>query len=302
MKVSTVIPAYNAAGTIAQALDSALAQNCPNHEIIVVNDGSTDSTASVLKRYSDRIRVVDQSNRGAAAARNTGIARAQGKYIAFLDSDDIWLPTKLNTMVAAFEQNPGASLAFSEFATFSKPGVKCEYSTLGHAPSMRELMELLPPILTSTWIVKRDTLERIGGFCETFAGQGYEDAWMLLLLRELGEFVYVPENLTAYRVRKTDENADKYAAGLRVFIALAKSRYGTKGRSLVRNARNMHCRFLLSKLAHQMDQGKRLAALSTLARMATLRPAYFFEASFLERLRLPQNTKRVVQLLTGTRR
>jgi hypothetical protein len=124
---------------------------------------------------------------------------------------------------------------------------------------------------------------------------------MLLLFRELGEFVYVPERLTDYCVRKNDENRDKYAAGLRVFIALAKSRYGTKGRSLVRGARNMHWRFLLSKVAHQMDHGERLAALSTLARIATLRPAYFLEPVFLRRLRLPKNTRRVVQLVTGAR-
>jgi hypothetical protein len=166
---------------------------------------------------------------------------------------------------------------------------------------MRELMELLSPILTSTWIVRKDTLERTARFCEAFGGQGYEDAPMLLLFRELGEFVYVPERLTVYCVRKNDENRDKYAAGLRVFIALAKSRYGTKSRSLVRGARNMHWRFLLSKVAHQMDHAEHLAALSTLARIATLRPAHFLEPVFLRRLRLPKNTRRVVQLVTGAR-
>jgi glycosyltransferase involved in cell wall biosynthesis len=302
MKVSTVMPAYNAEHTIAQALDSALVQNCPDYEIIVVNDGSTDSTASILERYRDRVRIVNQANQGAAAARNTGIAYAKGKYIAFLDSDDLWLPGKLNTMVAALEQNPSASLAFSEYGTISDAGEEYRNSSLGHAPTMWELMELLPPILTSTWIVRKDTLERTGGFCETFAGQGYEDAWMLLLLRELGEFVHVPERLTFYRIRETDENGDKYAAGLRVFIALARNRYGTKSRSLVRSATNMHCRFLLSKVAHQMDQGERLAALSTLARIGALRPAYFLEPAFLGRLRLSQNTRRVLQLVTGARR
>jgi glycosyltransferase involved in cell wall biosynthesis len=303
MKVSTVIPAYNAECTIAQALDSALAQDCPDHEIIVVNDGSTDGTASILERYRDRIRIVNQANQGAAAARNTGIAHAGGKYIAFLDSDDLWLPGKLNTMIAALEQNPGASLAFSEFTTFIKPGVECKHSALGHAPSMRELMESLPPILTSTWVVKRDILESTGGFCETFKGaQGYEDSWMLYLLRELGEFIYVPNRFTLYRVHDDEENADKYAPGLPIFTALAKSRYGAKSSSVIRNMRNMHCRFLLSKLAHQMDRREHLAALFTLLRIATLRPVYFFGPIFLGRLRLPHNAKRVLQLVTGAKR
>ena len=302
MKVSTVIPAYNAECTIAQALDSALAQNCPDHEIIVVNDGSTDNTAIILERYCERVRIVNQANQGAAAARNTGIAHAKGKYIAFLDSDDFWMPGKLNTMIAALEQNPGASLAFSEFTTFSKPGVEGEQSALGHAPSMQELMESLPPILTSTWVVNRNILKETGGFCETFKGAGYEDSWMLYLLRELGKFVYVPNRFTLYRVYEDEENADKYAPGLPIFTALAKSRYGAKSSAVIRNMKNMHCRFLLSKLAHQMDRGERAAALFTLGRIARLRALYFCGPVFLGRLRLPHNAKRFLKLVGGTRR
>jgi glycosyltransferase involved in cell wall biosynthesis len=302
IKASTVIPAYNAERTIAQVVESALAQNYSNQEIIAVNDGSTDNTASILHRYRDRIRIIDQPNRGAAGARNTGIAHAEGKYIAFLDSDDLWLPDKLNKMIAVLDAHPSASLAFSEFAIFSKPGVECGHSALGHAPSMRELMESLPPILTSTWVVQKDALERVGGFSESFRGQGYEDSWMLLLLRELGEFVYVPERLAIYTVRETDENADKYAAGLRVFTTLAKRRYGTNSRCIIRNARNMQCRFLLSKLAHQMDRGERLAAFSTLARIARVRPLYFLGPAFLGRLRMSHNARRVLQLVIGDSR
>jgi glycosyltransferase involved in cell wall biosynthesis len=304
MRVSTVVAAYNAERTIAQALDSALAQNCRGHEIVVVNDGSTDGTAAVLEKYSGQIRIVDQRNQGAAAARNAGVAQTRSRYVAFLDSDDLWMPGKLNTMVAELERNPSASLAFSEYSIFAEPEVECRISSLGRAPSMRELIEMsLPPILTSTWVVNRDIFERSGGFCETFKGaQGYEDSWMLLLLRELGEFVYVPEKLTLYRARNSGESADKYAPGLPIFIALAKSRYGAKSRALVRNARNQQCRFLLSKLAHQMDRGERLAGFWTLARIARLRPAYFFGPQLVGRLRLPQNTKRVLQLVSGYKR
>src|SRR5437660_1034224 len=105
-KVSTVIPTFNAKQTIADAIDSALAQEYYGQEIIVVNDGSTDSTAAILQNYSDRVRVVTQPNRGAAAARNAGVARSTGEYIAILDSDDQWLSGKLHTMVTALERNP----------------------------------------------------------------------------------------------------------------------------------------------------------------------------------------------------
>lgn len=304
MRVSTVIAAYNSERTIAQAIDSALAQQCNDHEIVVVNDGSTDHTAAVLAGYQDRIRVMNQPNRGAGAARNAGAAQARGKYIAFLDADDSWLPGKLDRMLGAIERNPAASLAFSEYTTFSNTGVEYGDSSLGHAPSMAELMEVsLPPILMSTWLSPRELFERSGGFDAAFKnGQGFEDSWLLLILRELGEFIYLPEALTRYRIDEKGENADKYGHGLATFISLAKGRYGRTGKALVRNARNLQCRFLVSKLAHQMDRGERIGALLTLGRIARLRPAYFFDRQFTQRLGLKQNTSRLLRLATGYRR
>src|SRR6516225_8557529 len=84
-RVSTIIAAYNAERTIAETIDSALAQECDGHEVVVVNDGSTDSTAKILSEYGDQISIVTQSNRGAAAARNAGVAYSNSKYIALLD-------------------------------------------------------------------------------------------------------------------------------------------------------------------------------------------------------------------------
>jgi glycosyltransferase involved in cell wall biosynthesis len=297
-KVSTVVAAYNAERTIAQTLESALRQEYRPHEIVVVNDGSTDGTACILQRYRKHIRLIEQPNRGAAAARNAGVLHATGRYIAFLDSDDIWLPGKLRTMVAELERNPNASLAFSEYSTFNAKGEVLGCSSLGHAPSMEELMETwLPPILTSTWVLRKQAFEESGGFCEDFiGGQGFEDSWLLLALRERGEFLYLPKVFTSYRVDETAENADKYNHALVTFISLAKRHYGRKGRVLVRNAKNLQCRFLLTKMAHQMDQGKRLGALLTLARIVKLRPAYLIGAQFVGRLCLPQNTMRVFQL------
>lgn len=301
-KVSTVIAAYNAECTIGETLESALAQRYEGNDVVVVNDGSTDSTAAILEQYGSQIRVLTQKNRGAAAARNNGVKASNGKYVAFLDSDDLWLPGKLNIMVSALEQTPSASLAFSEHMNFQN-GIEYDASSIGHAPSIRELMEVgLPPILTSTWVVRRDIFERSGGYCETFKGaHGYEDSWMLLLLRELGDFVYVPEKLTLYRNRESYESADKYAPGLPIFIALARSRYGTKSKALIRNATNLQCRWLLSKVAHQMNRGNRLGAVRTLARIGWLRPAYFCGSEFTERLLLPQNIKRLRNLMAVRR-
>jgi glycosyltransferase involved in cell wall biosynthesis len=301
MKVSTVIAAYNADRTLAQALDSVLGQDIEANEIIVVNDGSTDGTSAILATYRQQIRVIEQANQGAASARNTGVAAASGKYVAFLDSDDLWAPQKLSKMVAALECHPTASLAFSEYSHFSSDGMNYGNSSLGHAFSLRDLMETaLPPILTSTWVLPKEMFDRSGGFCSAFrGGQGFEDSWLLLLLRELGYFVYVPEVLTCYRIDNSGENADKYGHALGTFIKLSQARYGRNGKSLRRNARNLQCRFLQTKLAHQLDRGERFAALLTLAQISRVRPAYFFNPEFLGRLYLPQNSKRIWRMVCG---
>jgi glycosyltransferase involved in cell wall biosynthesis len=93
VQVSTIIPAaYNAERTIVEASDGVLSQSFQNHEVVVVNDGSTVSTAAILASYGNRIRVIYQTNGGVAEAGNAGVAASSGKYVAFLASDDMWLP------------------------------------------------------------------------------------------------------------------------------------------------------------------------------------------------------------------
>lgn len=108
--VSVVIPAYNLARYLSQAIDSVLAQSRPASEIIVVDDGSSDETPEVLTVYGDRIRVLRHENRGLSAARNAGAATAHGDLLAFLDADDIWMPTKLEKQVARFEADAEVGL------------------------------------------------------------------------------------------------------------------------------------------------------------------------------------------------
>lgn len=115
MRISVIIPAYNAAGSIRRAIDSVLAQTYPAQEIVVVNDGSTDNTAEVLKQYQNQIRVIEQSNAGVSAARNTGIQAASGDWIAFLDADDQWLPDKLHLQSALVMRNPELSWVSGDF-------------------------------------------------------------------------------------------------------------------------------------------------------------------------------------------
>lgn len=109
MNISVVIPTFDRAHTLGRAINSVLKQTHPASEIIVVDDGSTDETTELLAHWPD-IQVITQSNQGVSAARNAGIMRAQGEWIAFLDSDDEWLPEKLELQTALIEQHPTFSL------------------------------------------------------------------------------------------------------------------------------------------------------------------------------------------------
>jgi glycosyltransferase involved in cell wall biosynthesis len=114
-KVSVIIPAYNRLPMLKEAVDSVLAQDFEDFELIVVDDGSTDGTADEMKRYGGRVRLLRHpENRGVSAARNRGILNAKGKYIAFLDSDDLWVKGKLKIQVAFLEDNPHYPICYTD--------------------------------------------------------------------------------------------------------------------------------------------------------------------------------------------
>lgn len=122
-KISVVIPAYNAAHTIAETLDSICAQSLPATEIIVVDDGSTDGTASVVGRYAPLVTLMRQENQGLASARNKGCQAAKCDLIAFIDADDVAHPDRLALQIACFQTDPGIVLSYSDFSAFGETGV-----------------------------------------------------------------------------------------------------------------------------------------------------------------------------------
>ena len=137
--VSVVIPAYNAGRTLAQTLDSVLAQTYPNIEIIVVNDGSTDATVDVLHAYATRVRAVHQQNAGLPKARNAGCLSAKGEFIALMDADDLCLPERIAVQVGALRGRPDALLCSADFSAFNQNGRVADsyastyYSAIGGA-------------------------------------------------------------------------------------------------------------------------------------------------------------------------
>ena len=123
---SIVVPAYNVEATIAETLNSLLAQTYTDMEIIVVDDGSSDRTTEIVAEFDDpRIRLVSQRNRGLAGAHNTGIFEAAGDFIGFCDADDLWLPEKLERHIDHLRANPDVGISF--FIT-EPDRVKCAFS------------------------------------------------------------------------------------------------------------------------------------------------------------------------------
>ena len=158
--VSAIIPVFNGAATVAAAIDSVLAQEFDGEiEVVVVNDGSTDATATVLDAYRGRVTVLDRANGGPAGARNAGVRASHGGYLAFLDADDIWLPAKLRKTLAALdnESDGGAAMVYSnawKIGAGGEPlGVTYTPEAQKRAPAMEDLLSGLWSILPSTMVM-----------------------------------------------------------------------------------------------------------------------------------------------------
>lgn len=168
-KISVVIPTYNRASLIGETILSALGQSLVEKEIIVVDDGSSDDTSEVVKEFGDQIIYIRQPNSGPARARNIGIRMAKGQYIAFLDSDDLWLPDKLELQVQTFQHSPQLGLIFTDVMWFSGrevmvPSLKEKYQL--HTGHVYEKLLFDNWIATSSVLVKKECLDQVGGFDE----------------------------------------------------------------------------------------------------------------------------------------
>jgi hypothetical protein len=180
-EVAVVIPAYNAGSCLVRAIDSIFAQTYPKFRIHVIDDGSTDDTASVLASYSDRIVSVRQTQAGQAAARNHGIRLTNSPYVAFLDADDEWLPTKLERQIEAMNRDSRIGLVYSDCSTSGNgPMAGSHFARVGTPPSGRVFEQFLLScnVFTPTAMVRRECLEDVGVFNESLAvGEDY-NLWL----------------------------------------------------------------------------------------------------------------------------
>jgi len=167
--VSVIIPTYNCASYLAAAIESVLAQTYRDFRIFVIDDGSTDATPEVMRPYVYHCVYIHQPNAGAAAARNRGIRESSSKYIAFLDADDLWHPTKLERQIQLLDLHPNVGLVCSDFSmTGNGQSVDSFFSTTRVPPDGRMFKHLLRNciVFTSSVVVPRQVIEEAGMFNE----------------------------------------------------------------------------------------------------------------------------------------
>lgn len=197
--VSVVIPTYNCSAYLTEAVESVLAQTFRDFEVLVIDDGSTDETAAVMRRYGPPVRYIRQPNRGVAVARNHGIEQSRGRYVAFLDADDTWLPHKLERQLAALKRHPDHRACYSAFVV-----VTSDLQPLGVTRSQRQGSALQDLLLRgnvigtpSTVLCERSLTLAAGGFDPRLSLGADWDMW--IRLGAFTEFLYVDEPLVWYR-------------------------------------------------------------------------------------------------------
>jgi glycosyltransferase involved in cell wall biosynthesis len=203
--VSVVVPTYNRADLLSKAVDSALGQTYEDIELIVVDDGSSDCTLDMLAGYADpRLRVVSLDHSGIPGkVRNAGVRVARGEFVAFLDSDDIWLPTKLERQVEVLMRSPTVGLVCSNARVIDDHGAELDHRYLAEEIEARgtELEELLRVnfIINSSAIVRRTLVEAVGCFSESSDLRALEDYDLWLRIAAASEVAYLPDALILYR-------------------------------------------------------------------------------------------------------
>jgi teichuronic acid biosynthesis glycosyltransferase TuaG len=210
---SIIIPVYNAGAYIKASLASVFAQTCSDFEVIVIDDGSTDDTADRVNTFSHHaaLRYVYQTNAGPAAARNTGLNLARGQFIAFLDSDDLWHPRKLEAHLQRMQETPALGMSFNWFEVFhDRPD---NLLSPWFAPPSQLTLSWKDFLLrnwtgtTSTVVVRSECLKGQLAFDPRFrTGEDYQ---LWIAIAQAGwEIGFIPEALTLYRKRPSSLTVD----------------------------------------------------------------------------------------------
>lgn len=200
--VSVIIPNYNYAKYVREAIDSALEQTYPNVEIIVVDDGSKDDSPEILKSYGKKIKTVFQENAGVSAARNNGVRMSQGEFVAFLDADDIWFPEKIEKQIELFGKDKDLGLVHVGVENIDSEGNALDSTTAGLAGRISHEFLLFERAVVlgggSGIMIPRKVFDELGGFDPELMTSADWDLFYRISRRyEVG---FVPEILLRYRL------------------------------------------------------------------------------------------------------
>lgn len=267
--VSVVIPAYNSARWIEEAIESVLAQSVPPQDIIVVDDGSTDDTARRVAKFGNRVRYVHQENQGVAAARNAGIARSTGDWIAFLDADDVWHPLKLELQLRALAAHPEVGMLGTDTVDWPARFEARPASTSVVLRSWEELA-VKNRFTTSSVMARRELLDRVGAFDVTLRGPEDYDLW--LRVAEAAPVGVLESPLVGYRTvaQSLGRQARTMDAALGRVLGKVESRGAWRGRWFLRRKSYSYWRYSCAYM--YLESGNPRTALQRLAQSMLLYP------------------------------
>lgn len=225
--VSVIVPAYNAELYIEEALKSIFEQTFHSYEIIVVDDGSKDRTSEIVHRFADRLLYIRQENSGPSKARNTGIQSARGKYIAFLDADDLWTKNKLELQIGFLETHPDIGMTFADMMTFNENDVtsKSHFQDIKRknpylydilVREQNDLKDIFLMLLkgnfipTGTVVIRKSCLDQAGLFDESISSVEDLDMWMRISM--FCKVCFLPYVLEKKREHESNISKDHYKA------------------------------------------------------------------------------------------
>lgn len=283
--VSVIIPAFNRVDYIKETIHSVLNQNWPNIEIIVVDDGSSDGTFEILRQFSDdqKIKLLSHTNRenkGQSAALNVGLRAASGEFIAILDSDDLFAPTKLVDQVKFFEAQPSFDMVYGKGLAIDQNGNPLFYTLSENHEETGDPARILLDCYVAIpggALFRRSLIEKVGFFEESF--RAAQDHDMAVRLFEVGKVGYLPE--VAFHYRKHGDSISqrglerRWSTGFEV-LSRARDRYPYPSHVIRKRAAVLN--FRLGQTYWR--EGRRITAISLLVKSAMLDPLRAFQVLF----------------------
>jgi glycosyltransferase involved in cell wall biosynthesis len=259
--VSVVIPTYNYGKFIAEAIEGVFAQSLTASEIVVIDDGSTDETETVLRKFGDRVRYIKQSNQGVSAARNRGVAETKSELIAFLDADDRWEPTKLERQAARFAEGTGIGLVHCGIREFDSEtggilGLRVEGGDGQVADDLLLWEEPGVNVSGSAIMVSREAFNEAGRFDPRLkCGEDWDLCYRIARKYKVG---FVPEALVNYRIHgaAAHHNVENMEHGMGVFYEKAFATDDPEILRLKRQAYGNYHRVMAGSYFHAGRWGK----------------------------------------------